>query len=310
MVLLRELLLQPSLPDGTCVFGSLPGAPSPSLSNKNWNKDDNHIPDLAPIYANLNFDQINEVFGAETALDNHLLNKDVSRLNSTSEWLQSEGDSVRTFYTHIASPVQLAFQTSPELPFIVLRSESGPLGPTQMPPGFISPDRWRGLRNPDGNRRRLGRELRGYAQRYGCYAASAFDGQYFLILLFKAQTVQNIAQINCPVTGLIFSANAPTLRYALFRTITQEVRRMFAEPGSVPPVMLDGYSRNFRMWTWLPFWAVETAAGFEEYDEHPNGYIRMFSAPSGGRYYWADRQGTPVAYQNGEFVWDTFPLAL
>ena len=49
------------------------------------------------------------MFGSEDALDEHLLNRDVSPLNGTTEWFQKEGDSVRTFYTHVSHPIQLAF---------------------------------------------------------------------------------------------------------------------------------------------------------------------------------------------------------
>lgn len=106
----------------------------------------------------------------------------MSPLNHTAEWLQEEGDSVRTFYTHIAHPIQVAFQTQHGTPFIVLRSEPGPLGTTHVRQtvdftwafqdhalligehkmhGIIDTARWIGQAQPDSNRRLLGQELRG-----------------------------------------------------------------------------------------------------------------------------------------------------
>jgi hypothetical protein len=182
MVILRDLLLQPALPDGTASYHTLPGASTPSLSKKNWVQNYPEVQALR-LYINPTRDTINTVFGDEDALDDHLLNRDVNPLNDTVEWFQSEGDSVRTFYTHISYPIQLAFQTGYGTPFIVQRSESGPLGPTQVSQtvdftwgwgdrvvlmmgelkrhGIIDVAKWRGQEAPDHNRRWLGKELRG-----------------------------------------------------------------------------------------------------------------------------------------------------
>ncbi|KAM7183119.1 hypothetical protein V8F33_013790 [Rhypophila sp. PSN 637] len=97
--------------------------------------------------------------------------------------LQKEGDSVRTFYTHGSHPIQLAFQTRHHTSFIVQRSESGPLGPTNVTQtidyswgygersliigevkrhGIIDIRTWTGENPVDSTRRWLRKELRGY----------------------------------------------------------------------------------------------------------------------------------------------------
>lgn len=181
MVILRDLLLQPAFPNGTASFHTLPGAGKPSLSQKNWAQNYLEVQALQ-LYMNPTRDHINTVFGDEDTLDNHLLNRDVSPLNGTTEWFQKEGDSVRTFYTNVSHPIQLAFQTHHGTPFIVQRSESGPLGPTNVTQtidftwgcgerclvigelkrhGIIDVETWTGERPTDNNRRWLGKELRG-----------------------------------------------------------------------------------------------------------------------------------------------------
>ncbi|KAK4243262.1 hypothetical protein C7999DRAFT_18374 [Corynascus novoguineensis] len=183
MVILRDLLLQPALPAGTATFQTLPGAGEPTLSQKNWTEAYHEVrrPALT-LHENPNLDTINTVFGDEDALDAQLLNRDVNPLNGTIEWFQKEGDSVRTFYTHVSHPIQLAFQTAHGTPFIVQRSESGPLGSTQVSQTIdftwghgacclmigelkkhkmINPARWKGDMQADNNRVRLGKELRG-----------------------------------------------------------------------------------------------------------------------------------------------------
>lgn len=103
----------------------------PSLSQKKWAQNYHQVETIR-FLIDPSPDAINTEFGDETALDGHLLDRHMSPLNHTAEWLQKEGDSVRTFYTHIAHPIQVAFQTQHGTPFIVLRSESGPLGTTHV----------------------------------------------------------------------------------------------------------------------------------------------------------------------------------
>ncbi|KAK3331537.1 hypothetical protein B0H66DRAFT_587710 [Apodospora peruviana] len=168
---------------------------------------------LPPIHFHL--------FGAEDDLEKLLLSIDVNPLNGTAEWLQKEGDSVRTFYTHVSHPIQLAFQTRHHTPFIVQHSESGPLGPTNVTQtidyswgygersliigevkrhGIIDIRTWTGENPVDSTRRWLGKELRG--------------------------------------------------------TVMHQIRRMQA--AAAPPVVLDGYIRRFRL-SGFPFWVYGDA---------------------------------------------------
>ncbi|KAK4172702.1 hypothetical protein QBC36DRAFT_222146 [Triangularia setosa] len=315
MVNLRDLLLQPPLPNGTSSFHRLPGAGKPSLSHKNWAREYPEVQNLR-LHVNPTEADINEVFGSEDALDEYLLNKEGSPLNVTTEWLQTEGDSVRTFYTKVAKPIQLAVQ-----PFITLRSESGPLGPTNVNQtidftwgcgehclvigelkrhGMIDVETWTGRAGTDSNRTWLGKELRGYCHKYKCFAGTVFDGQHLLTLIFQAQTARNIREQNCEVIGLLFSRDHGTLRYGLFRTLTHQIRRMQADRA--PAVNVDGYFRGFEWWSGIPYWVD----GNGEHEAHPNGYIRLLD-PSGA-WYWADANGNPVLYQDGQRVWDTLSL--
>lgn len=163
-------------------FKTLPGASNPSVSHKPWVAGYRQIPQHRIRHCfNPDWHTLNQFLGAPTAFDQFLLSQRVNPTNNTFEWLQTEGDIVRAFYTHISHPVQLAFHVNGS-PFVVQRSESGPLGPTQVPQtidfnwghnersvmigelkrhGVIHPGRWTGQTQPDSNRIWLGKELRG-----------------------------------------------------------------------------------------------------------------------------------------------------
>ncbi|KAK4243263.1 hypothetical protein C7999DRAFT_18365, partial [Corynascus novoguineensis] len=142
-----------------------------------------------------------------------------------------------------------------------------------------------------------------YCHKYKCFAASVFDGRHLLILVFQAETVAQIKQQNCPVTGLIFSRTCETLRYGLFRTVTHQIRRMQA--AAALSVTLDGYVRKFRWWSGDPYWVD---GNDNEHGVHPNGYIRIFNPY--GAWFWAYVDGNPVLDLNGQPVWDTVSLEL
>ncbi|KAI1317137.1 hypothetical protein F5Y16DRAFT_392930 [Xylariaceae sp. FL0255] len=73
------------------------------------------------------WEESQQLFGDEDDLDRLLLSTVVHPLNDLQGNLQSEGDCARTFYAHVALPVQLAFQQ-----IIAQRSEAGPLGSTSV----------------------------------------------------------------------------------------------------------------------------------------------------------------------------------
>lgn len=323
MVILRDLIFQPAFPDGTVTFNTLEGARPPCVSQKVWATNYEQIRgDALTVYENPDLETIERLLGEETDMDRHILSTDVNPTNRTLEWVQSEGDSCRTFYVHISQPIQLAFCKNNGMPYVYQRSESGPLGPTNVSQTvdytwgcgtrclmlgelkkyqIINVSRWRtsGARlDHDTNRRLLGKEMRGYCHKYKCFAAAVFDGAHLLVLVFQARTVEEIRDERCPVIGLLFPYNSPNLRYGLYRVAMNQIRRMQA--ALAPPlVVLDGYTRRFRWWGGEPYWVLQNV----EYDVHPNGYQRMFDRC--GAWFWAYEDGTPVLYENGEPVWDT-----
>ncbi|KAM7183118.1 hypothetical protein V8F33_013789 [Rhypophila sp. PSN 637] len=72
---------------------------------------------------------------------------------------------------------------------------------------------------------------------------------------------------------------------------------------AAPPVVLDGYIRRFKL-SGFPFWVY----GGAEYEEHPNGYIRILDVS--GAWYWASADENAVLDQDGNVVWDTVQLGL
>lgn len=168
---LRELLT--TAPSAWCTpqYESLPDGHPPVVSQKNWTND---YPPVSSQFMstdiNPDMDRLAELFGPENDLDNALL-------SGKTEVMCKEGDTVRCFYTYMAYPVMLAFQS-----VLTQRSESGPLGSTSVNQtvdflwgrgsscvligelkrhGLIQPQMWTGMAD-DTNRKRLGRELRGY----------------------------------------------------------------------------------------------------------------------------------------------------
>lgn len=173
----RDLLLTPSSREERVVFSTLPGASEPTTAEKAWAKDYDLIAqELIACVVNPSLDQLDALFGGLDDLDRKLLGRFVHPLDETYTWIQSEGDCAAFFHTHVSHPVQLAF------PFLVPRSEAGPLGATNYPQtvdfslghgdncvlcgefkkhGIIKPSRWTGNKSHNPNRIRLGREIRG-----------------------------------------------------------------------------------------------------------------------------------------------------
>ncbi|KAI1287150.1 hypothetical protein F5Y03DRAFT_380578 [Xylaria venustula] len=296
---LRTILNQAPMPFAS--FFDLPGAGSRSTSHKPWASNYPEI--LSPWFHFVDIDGVQDVLGPEDDLDRLLLSKTVYPLNQTTEALQSEADSVRVFYTHIAHPIQIAFQH-----IIVQRSETGPPGPTSYAQtvdfswtqdqqciligelkrhGIINPSMWRTNTGTtiDNNRKWLGQELRGYCDRYKTTAAVVFDGVYVLFLLFDLSTQDAVQDPHCPVIGFILPYTSTVLRYYLFRVAALQLRRNLAQMA--PPVHLNGYYRFFEWWSSTPYW--EDSNGRRS-QEHPRGYTRYFSMENGA-WYWDTPNG-------------------
>ncbi|KAI1345379.1 hypothetical protein F5Y01DRAFT_320827 [Xylaria sp. FL0043] len=237
-VRLRDLLMEPLRPfDHFYVSGI-----GNSSSKKAWAIG---YEDVLPPYLTLtldpSLDEIQQALGAEDEQERFLLSKTVHPLNPTAEDLQSEGDTRRVFYTRIALPVQLAFEQ-----MLKLRSEVGPSGPTNCREtadfswvngeqcalvgefkrhSIIHPKKWTGEETADANRILLGRELRGYCDKYKTTAAALFDGEYLILLIFNPDEKQSVTDEKCPVLGFIFHYTSPRLRYCLFRVASFQLRR-------------------------------------------------------------------------------------
>jgi hypothetical protein len=176
---LRDLLT--TAPSDWCIpqYESLPDGHPPVVSQKNWTNEYPLVSSQS-ISTDINPDmnRLAELFGPENGLDEALLSEHVYPINATTELMCKEGDTVRCFYTYIAYPVMKAFRS-----VLTQRSESGPLGTTSVNQtvdflwgresscvligelkrhGIINPQAWTTGRTDDTNRKRLGRELRGY----------------------------------------------------------------------------------------------------------------------------------------------------
>lgn len=181
MITFRDAFFTPPIPVGTASFRTLPGANKPSLSKKPWAQPYHRVRRFRFI-VNTTPEIIDTELGPEDAFERHVLGRRTYPFTSSFQWLQTEGDAVRAFHTCVSNPIQSALYGS-NGPFIVQRSESGPLGPTHVnqtvdftwafqerclvigelkKPGIIDPSKWKtGPEESDTNRRQLGQELRG-----------------------------------------------------------------------------------------------------------------------------------------------------
>ncbi|KAI1270817.1 hypothetical protein F5Y07DRAFT_406849 [Xylaria sp. FL0933] len=304
-VLLSDLLTQS--PSHIPRLYYFPDASKPRTSQKAWaSKYPEILPPALQFSYDPSIDEINKQLGPEDEMDRFLLSKVVHPLNQTEEALQSEGDSRRVFYTQIALPVQLGLQE-----IIELRSESGPPGSTSCPQtadflwmrddqsvimgefkrhGIIEPATWMGRKTADTNQRFLGKELRGYCEKYKTPAAALFDGQHLLLLVFKAEKLEAIKHEDCPVLGFMFPYSSATLRYCLFRVTSQQIRRCQTQK-SEGNLELGGYTRHFEWWSGAPYWKD---AANNIFPHHPSGRIARCFNPENGEWYWDIRPGRVI----------------
>lgn len=130
MTTFRDVFFTPPIPDGTALFRTLPGANKPSISKKPWAQTYPEVQRLR-IIANPTTENIDTELGPEDAFERHVLGRSTYPFISSFQWLQTEGDAVREFHTCISNPIQSALYGN-NGPFIVQRSESGPLSPTYV----------------------------------------------------------------------------------------------------------------------------------------------------------------------------------
>jgi len=68
-----------------------------------------------------------------------------------------------------------------------------------------------------------------YADKYQCPQIFCFDGEWLLMLQFRAESPEGIKDLNCKIDGWLIPRvngdNGVTLRYALYRFLAQGFRR-------------------------------------------------------------------------------------
>lgn len=106
-------------------------ASMPNVSIASWSRGLESIDTAAiDLYEDLGFPPINKTFSTHDQLEDWLVNRPATIVNAFPEWIHSEGDIGPTFYRHIVGPIFVGFEGP--MPFLILRSELGPLGNTNV----------------------------------------------------------------------------------------------------------------------------------------------------------------------------------
>lgn len=143
-----------------------------------------------------------------------------------------------------------------------------------------------------------------YADKYQCPQIFCFDGEWLLMLQFRAQFPEMIKDPNCKVDCWLIPRingnNGMTLRYALYRFLGQGFRRVqsYYWPTMTPTRvggLLPEPDREF--FSGRPIWKVDGVA----HAQHPGGFRRAINIEYGAFYWIHDDQSLlPV-----EILWDT-----
>jgi len=151
---------------------------------------------------------------------------------------------------------------------------------------------------------RLGRELRGYADKYQCPQVFCWDVRVLLLLQFRASEPEDIRAADCPVDCWVIpvAGSTCTLRYALYRLMVQGLRRCqaaLATNRSLTVGSLTEYKREF--FTGCPIWRGVDGQSHADHNHHhhPEGYVRSVHAAT-GRLYWGQERELL-----GGIVWET-----
>jgi len=130
---------------------------------------------------------------------------------------------------------------------------------------------------------KLARELRGYADKYQCPQVFCWDGQFLLVLQFRARKPEHIRNADCPIDCWVIPVEGSTctLRYAFYRLMVQGLRRcqaiVAAKPLSVGS--LKEHGREF--FTGRPIWKVNGQSS----TNHPENYVRAVDGTTGGLFW-------------------------
>ncbi|KAK1750540.1 hypothetical protein QBC47DRAFT_118717 [Echria macrotheca] len=173
---------------------------------------------------------------------------------------------------------------------------------------IIRQDEW--IRGSLGNAQlKLTKELRVYANKYKCPQVFCFDGEWLLLLQFRAGAPEMIKDENCKIDCWLIprvnDGRSWPLRYAFYRFLAQGFRRCQGVhfryhpiPHEVGKLLPDPELEYF---SGRLVWKVKGV----EYDEHPIQFRREIDTTCGAFYWTHEAQSfLPV----GSVLWDTMPL--
>ncbi|KEZ42855.1 hypothetical protein SAPIO_CDS5283 [Scedosporium apiospermum] len=236
----------------------------------------------------------------------------------------TEEDMVNWFHTEVSNVVLGAFTKAPS---VLQSSHEKPLADakadevvdvaysiargrtrTHIVIGEMKRNLIRNRQWQDGNlessaQKSLSRELRGYAYKYSCPQIFCFDGEYLVLLQFRAMSVNDIKSQDCKVDCWVIprvNDGGVTLRYALYRFLVQGFRRfqgMIAYPvrlRDIPPYKREWYNGR-------PLWKIDgTIVAI------PFGHRRRVDARYGA-FYWSatEESDVPLLTEQGSWVYDT-----
>lgn len=143
-----------------------------------------------------------------------------------------------------------------------------------------------------------------YADKYQCPQIFCFDGEWLLMLQFRAESPGKIKDPNCKIDCWLIPRvngdNGVTFRYALYRFLAQGFRRCqsYYWPTAIPTRvggLLPEPNREF--FSGRPIWKVDGVS----HGQHPGGFQRAIYIEYGA-FYWthSDQSLLPV-----EVLWDT-----
>lgn len=249
-------------------------------------------------------------------------NEEAHLPNARHYRLYSEEDGVTWFNAEISSVVLAAFQN---FPAVVQQSHHPPkrnigvainvvdtaytmkAGPNmaniaigEFKRNLIRPQYWQnnGLA---GDQVDFSRELRGYAYLYECPQVFSFDHEYFLMLQFRAHTVDEIRNSNCEVDCWVFpreNLGGTPWRYALYRLLVQGFRR-FQGLNRTNMVFGGLAAESVTLYTGRPRWRIDNRSTLQ-----PFGYTRVLD-PNTGAFVWVDATGSVLLQQDGTAAADT-----
>ena len=141
-----------------------------------------------------------------------------------------------------------------------------------------------------------------YAYLYRCPQIFCFDSRTFLMLQFRASTVEAIRDPECTVDCWVIPRENPygdTIRLALYRLLVQGFRRCQGM-YSVSPTLHTIAPDRRQFYNGRPLWKIDG-----HLQTKPWGHRRRID-PVYGAFYWTDVDGEMrLVDERGGIVWDT-----